>query len=260
MRNRVLGPIFSVAFTAALLASLGSGVAPSATASNPAVAEVQADQFSLSVEDSRVCLNQLGPKGGRADIWLAELVAYVKISGAKPYQDAELRIQAPAWNIDYTSPAPVGANGVAGIGASDPGKFRSSLAAAKQDAQLPVGTATIQARLVPDGDPLSVQVNRWPITQSVKLASVKMRRTGNNVTFTGRLLSEDGRPVPTGYAVVYEIRETSAVGVGNTGYTDAKGNFKVTASSPKQRGKSIAISVRAYGTWCSTIWSRAFAS
>lgn len=257
MKRRVVAPLFASAFAAVLLASMGSGVAPRASALDPGGSEARVDQRSLSVDSSRICFEQNMPGFPGPVGWNPKLVARLKVPGATLNDLVEVRIQAPGWNIDGTRQWYTDEDGVAIV--TQYGGQYSTLIEAKRAGRVSVGTATITVRLLPEGAPMSIQVSRWAMTQPIGLVSVKMRRTGQVVAFTGRLVTDQGRPVTTGYVSIYEIRTGPAsVSSFDPVETDSQGAFRISLTSPKEQGMVNAVRGDGFGKWCSTAWSPTF--
>ena len=115
-----------------------------------------------------------------------------------------------------------------------------TLAAAKKQIPNLSGPATVTVEVSPDLPPLSVEVRRWTVQPSMAFRDVKMRRSGGELTFTGRLVTEKGKPVASSLVGIVSLGKDGSTGISSLFRPKPNGTFVATTKAPRA-AQSLAV-------------------
>ena len=155
----------------------------------------------------------------------------VKIPGVTPGKSVDVRFIQPSADYDFSMPQTVRSDGTVQAGSYF---VYRSLAEAKRNISKVTGPATIEVRVAPDAAPMTIKVSRWTVQPPVALNDVKMSVKGKTVTFTGRLVTDAGKPIANGFVSVLQFLENDLEDLGSLVQANSKGFFTARVTNAKR--------------------------
>lgn len=256
--RRHLSSALAVGILAAVMAVL---MAPSGSAAGAPTTSPR--QGTLEVLGGSVSVDQVMP-GGSISSWYMQVVVTLRVSGVPEGTFVESRLVLPGSSEAPWRPTPVTSGGIIAVGNAT-GRPRTLPEAKNEAARLT--TATVEVRIAPESPVLSVQVTRWTRYEPLVLHDVKMKKTKTGATFTGRLVTESGKPIKMGTGFVVVTQFTGATtGVLTQPGVSVRPNGSFTVSTTQQPAPGTIgvwgqnyVNRGAWGTILSSTYSKPFA-